>query len=116
MGEKSEIHMPNDDIGNAAFTVLLVDMITLRNAETKEHIWYVRQYSKIISRAYAKYYPRSRMSSNKQELIVEAAGIHDVGKLMMQDCLLYKQGRMSPYELELYKKERRNDINAYQNS
>lgn len=94
----------DDNIDNTAFTVLLEDMMTLRNAETREHIWYVKEYSRVIARAYAKHFPRSRMSMRKQELIIEAAGIHDVGKLIMQDCLLYKPGRMSTYELELYKK------------
>lgn len=98
------VNQSNIDMDNHAYTSLLEDMIAQRNAETREHMWYVKQYAGVISKRYAKIFPRSRMTKRKQELIIEAAGVHDVGKLMMQDCLLYKQGKMSVYEFDMYKK------------
>lgn len=82
----------------------LRDIIVQCNAETREHIWYVGNYTRILAEVYAKLFPRSRMTARKQSIIVQAANIHDIGKIAIPDSILVKKGRMSRFEYELMKK------------
>ncbi len=89
---------------NSIFLInLLEDMIVQCNAETREHMWYVGRYAEIIADNYLRLYP-SKMTQHKCELISYAARIHDIGKVTIQDALLHKEGRLSVFEFDLYKK------------
>jgi len=82
----------------------MVDMLVLCNADTREHIWYVAKYTRILVDTYARLYPRSRMTAEKRYNIVQASKIKDIGKLAIPDVLLDKAGEMSATEMSYYQK------------
>ncbi|MCM1180534.1 MAG: response regulator [Clostridium sp.] len=82
---------------------ILRDMITLRDTESDLHIRYIEGYTRILARQYAALYPRSKMTNQKIEYIVQAAGMHDLGKITISDFLISQQGRLLPEEIEYMK-------------
>ena len=89
---------------NSTLIKVLENMIIRSNIETREHICCVRRYAEIIAYRYSIMYPSSRLTQNRCELIADAARIHDIGKISVQDMLLHKKGRLSVFEFDLYKK------------
>ena len=77
---------------------ILNDIITYRNTESQQHIQAVQGYTKILAEKYAQLYPRAKMTRKKIDMIVEAARMHDVGKIVMKDSLLKRQGKLSDEE------------------
>lgn len=82
---------------------ILRDIITFRNTESDLHIRYVEGYTRILAKKYAALYPRSKMTNQKIEYIVQAAGMHDLGKIAMPDLLISRQGRLLPEEIDYLK-------------
>lgn len=73
---------------------VLSDILTNRNIETLEHMQYVQGYTWILINQYAKLYPEKGITRYTMEMIMEAALIHDVGKIMLPDYLLNHSGNM----------------------
>lgn len=63
-----------------------------RDPETGAHIQRMAHYSKLIAAGLG-------LDAQQQELILEAAPMHDVGKLGTPDAILLKPGRLSPEEM-----------------
>lgn len=82
---------------------ILHDIITNRNVESVNHIQYVQGYTEILAQQYADLYPDSGMTKDRIEMIVQAARVHDVGKITIPDSITSRPGRLSQYELELLK-------------
>lgn len=82
---------------------ILRDIITNRNVESIKHIQYVQGYTRILANQYASLYPRSKMTKEKIEMIVQAAQMHDVGKITLPDSVTNRPGRLSQFEMELLK-------------
>lgn len=83
---------------------LFRDIIIQCKAESVEHLWYVREYTRILTETYAKLYPRSRLTKRKREYIVKASVLHDLGKIAIPDFILDKPGHLSLSEMEILKK------------
>lgn len=97
-GEKKQF-----DIYYEQLIGILNDIISYRSMESAMHIQYVQEYTRVLAKQYAKLYPRSKMTKRKIDLIVQAARLHDVGKLVMPDSLLKKPGQLSKWEMEILK-------------
>ena len=82
---------------------ILHDIITNRNVESVKHIQYVQGYTRILASQYADLFPQARMTKDKIEMIVQAAKMHDVGKITVPDSIINRPGRLSRYEMELLK-------------
>ena len=82
---------------------ILHDVIANRNVESEKHIQYVQGYTKILAEQYAKLYPDSDMTEDKIEMIVQAAQVHDIGKITIPDSITGRPGRLSQYEMEILK-------------
>jgi putative two-component system response regulator len=67
-----------------------------RDPETGAHIQRMAHYSKLIAAGIG-------LDIAQQELILEAAPMHDVGKLGTPDAILLKPGKLSPEEFEVMK-------------
>lgn len=81
----------------------LNDIIVYRKIDSIRHIQYVKGYTGILAAEYGKLHPKARMTPERIEWIVEAAGLHDIGKIMMPDSILGREGRLSKAESELLK-------------
>jgi putative two-component system response regulator len=67
-----------------------------RDPETGAHILRMAHYSKLIARELG-------LSEADQQLILEAAPMHDIGKVGIADKILLKPGRLTPEEFEVMK-------------
>ena len=67
-----------------------------RDPETGAHIQRMAHYSELIARGLG-------LSVADQELLLEAAPMHDIGKVGIADHILLKPGRLTPEEFELMK-------------
>jgi putative two-component system response regulator len=67
-----------------------------RDPETGAHIQRMAHYSQVIARGLD-------LEPNKQKLILEAAPLHDVGKIGIPDFILLKPGKLTPEEMEVMK-------------
>lgn len=71
-----------------------------RDPETGAHIIRMANYSKIIA-------AHLGLSSDDQQLILEAAPMHDIGKVGIPDSILLKPGRLTPEEFTIMKRHSR---------
>jgi putative two-component system response regulator len=67
-----------------------------RDPETGAHILRMAHYSELIARGLG-------LPLAEQELLLEAAPMHDIGKVGIADHILLKPGRLSPDEFEIMK-------------
>jgi putative two-component system response regulator len=67
-----------------------------RDPETGAHIQRMAHYSQIIARGLD-------LDAKQQKLILEAAPMHDVGKIGIPDYILLKPGKLTPEEFEVMK-------------
>lgn len=67
-----------------------------RDPETGAHILRMAHYSELIGRGLG-------LSDADCELLLEAAPMHDIGKVGIVDSILLKPGRLNPQELEIMK-------------
>lgn len=68
-----------------------------RDPETGAHILRMANYSELIARALG-------LPKADQELLLEAAPMHDIGKVGIADHILLKPGRLTPEEFEVMKR------------
>jgi putative two-component system response regulator len=71
-----------------------------RDPETGAHIQRMAHYSALIA-------DRLGLSVAEQELLLQAAPMHDVGKIGIPDYILLKPGRLTPEEFEVMKNHAR---------
>jgi putative two-component system response regulator len=67
-----------------------------RDPETGAHILRMAHYSELIAK-------RLGLSVADQQLLLEAAPMHDIGKVGIADNILLKPGRLTPEEFEIMK-------------
>ena len=67
-----------------------------RDPETGAHIVRMAHYSRLIARELG-------LSEQDQQLVLEAAPMHDIGKVGISDTILLKPGRLTPEEFEIMK-------------
>lgn len=68
-----------------------------RDPETGSHIMRMAHYSRLIARQLG-------LDDAEQQLIFEAAPMHDIGKVGTPDMILLKPGRLTPEEFEIMKR------------
>lgn len=71
-----------------------------RDPETGAHILRMARYSWLIAM-------RMKLSKEDQDLILEAAPMHDIGKVGTPDHILLKPGKLDPEEFEIMKEHAR---------
>ncbi len=67
-----------------------------RDPETGQHLLRMANYSRLIAR-------ELNLSEAEQELILEAAPMHDIGKVATPDAILLKQGKLTEEEFVIMK-------------
>jgi len=76
--------------------VTLSEVVENRSPETANHVLRVAEYSRILAQAQG-------LSAEGTALIMEAAPLHDVGKIAIPDAILNKPGPLSDEEMQLMK-------------
>jgi len=80
-----------------------------RDPETGAHILRMAHYSELIARGLG-------LPVSEQELLLEAAPMHDIGKVGVSDNILLKPGRLTAAEFELMKQHAVYGYDILQNS
>jgi putative two-component system response regulator len=75
-----------------------------RDPETGQHLIRMSNYSRLIARELG-------LSEEQQELILEAAPMHDIGKVATPDAILLKQGKLTDDEFRVMKQHAENGYN-----
>lgn len=71
-----------------------------RDPETGAHIQRMAHYSRLIAKSLG-------LPTVEQQLIFDAAPLHDVGKIGIPDAILLKPGKLTPQEFEVMKQHAR---------
>ena len=79
----------------------LANMVEARDGVTGLHIKHTSEYVEIIARALQKV-PKYQavMSNSYVSVLSEAAPLHDIGKISMEDAILRKEGSLTTEELK----------------
>lgn len=80
-----------------------------RDPETGAHIQRMAHYSRLIARGLG-------LDETTQNLLLEAAPMHDVGKIGIPDSILLKPGKLTPEEFDLMKGHARIGYELLKNS
>ena len=75
---------------------LIAKMSEYKDMETSSHVYRVAYYSKLLAGAYG-------LKEDEQNLIFEAAPLHDIGKIGISENIILKPGKLSPEEFEIIK-------------
>ena len=82
----------------------LAGVIETRDVGTGEHVVRVKKYVELIARRLQKEEKYKNVLSDAEvEKLVQAAPLHDVGKIAVPDHILLKPGRFTPEEFEQMK-------------
>ena len=93
----------NELVQNASLHALAI-LAETRDADTGFHIHRTQAYVDVLARAlsdHAAY--QAELSDGKLKLLVQAAPLHDIGKVGIADHILRKPGRLTPEEFEIIK-------------
>ncbi|MFO7941757.1 MAG: HD domain-containing protein [Bacillota bacterium] len=87
-----------------AMIMALVQLASMRNDETGEHLNRVAAYSRLIAEGLQKNTEyRDRITEHYVDTLEQASELHDIGKIGIPDSVLRKPGRLSDAEFELMK-------------
>jgi putative two-component system response regulator len=95
---KDEVHKATEAIRNREQEIIfrLTKAAEYRDPETGGHIKRIAHYSRLIALQLG-------MTIEQQELILEAAPMHDMGKVGIPDSILLKPGKLDYAEFEIMK-------------
>ena len=100
-----QVNWLNEEVAKATAAILDRERETIvrlskaaefRDPETGAHILRMANYARLIARNLG-------LDAAEQELIFDAAPLHDIGKVGTPDLILLKPGRLSPSEFEIMK-------------
>ncbi|MGN0160599.1 MAG: HD-GYP domain-containing protein [Lachnospiraceae bacterium] len=81
----------------------LSSVVEFRSLESGEHIKRVKTFTGIILYHLQKMYPEYGLTNDQVKLIVNAAALHDIGKIAISDEILLKPGKLTKEEFEIMK-------------
>ena len=88
---------------NAKMINVLSTAVEFRNGELSSHILTIREITKLLIEAIIKLHPQYNISKAKQADIINAAALHDLGKISIPENIINKPGRLTKEEFEIMK-------------
>ncbi len=88
---------------NAAILDSMAGLVEFRNIESGHHIRNVRELTRILFNDVIRRSPQYDVPPNVIRMYVQAASMHDIGKITIPDHVLNKAGKYTPEEYELMK-------------
>lgn len=82
---------------------ILSYVIAYRNGESNTHLMHVSTITNILLQNLLKLTDKYKLSQNEIALISEAAALHDIGKIAIDEKILNKPGKLTPEEFEIVK-------------
>ena len=104
-----EIEYKNIELGhiaeyNGQMLDSLASLVEFRNVESSSHIANVRLLTRILLEDLHKRSTQYEISKKKIDTYVQAATMHDIGKITVPDYILNKQGKLTPEEFTIMKR------------
>ena len=93
-----KLYKINEDIFLIAGAV-----IEARDAESGEHVFRVKEYTRLLANAIMENFPEYGLTNELVSYITAASALHDLGKIMIPDSILLKAGKLTPEEFEIMK-------------
>jgi len=78
-------------------------IVEYRNTENHEHIKRVKAFTKILATHMMKEFPEYELTEEKIDQITAASALHDIGKIMIPDNILFKPGKYTSEEFDYMK-------------
>jgi len=96
---KEKIRKSNEFLVNA-----LSSVVEFRSLESGEHVQRVKDYTRILIHYIMADFPEYGIKEEDIDLIVNAAALHDIGKIAIPDSILLKPGKLTTEEFSEMKK------------
>ncbi len=78
-------------------------IVEYRNTENHQHIKRVKAFTKVLATHMMKEFPEYGLSNEKVAQITAASALHDIGKIMIPDNILFKPGKYTSEEFDYMK-------------
>ena len=92
---------------NERYNDLMIDILSqiveFRNGESGEHIRRVRMLTQLLLNELMQKTDRYPLTASDISLICTASALHDIGKIITDEKILNKPGRLTPEEFEIMK-------------
>lgn len=85
---------------NEAIIDMLGIVVEYRSRESGDHIWRVKELTKVFGEYFRRHYPEYGLTEKKVDMIVAASALHDIGKVALPDSILLKPGRLTDEEFD----------------
>ncbi len=82
----------------------LASLVEFRNVESGSHISHVRNLTRILLEDVANRSPQYELDRHKIDMYSQASIMHDIGKIVVPDHILNKQGKYTPEEFAIMKR------------
>lgn len=82
---------------------ILGTVVEYRNLESGEHIFRIKEYTRIMAEAMMELFPERGLTQEEANLIAISSPLHDIGKITIPDHIMLKPGKLTPEEYELMK-------------
>jgi len=97
--ERADMRRTNDLIINS-----LAALAQRRDNETSLHVVRTQKYMETLVASFNRLYPTLRLDDQLSALMVQAAPLHDIGKIALPDSVLGKVGELSEGEAEAFQR------------
>ena len=88
---------------NAVMVDMLSSVVENRSLEQNHHVIRIREFTRIILEELIQSNKQYKLNQDKIDTIVNAAALHDIGKIIIPDAILNRQSALSSDEFEIYK-------------
>ena len=88
----------NNNIIDALGTI-----VEYRNTENHNHIRRVKAFTRVLAVHMKDEFPEYKLNDKKIEMITTASALHDIGKIMIPDEILFKPGKYTAEEFDYMK-------------
>ncbi len=78
-------------------------VVEFRDVESGQHIIRIKGFTKILAECVRKTHKEYGLTAEKVEKIVQAAAMHDIGKIAIPDSILLKPGKLTADEFDVMK-------------
>lgn len=89
--------------------------VEFRNGESGMHIRRVRKITELLLKEFMVRFPQYRISEQRREEIINAAALHDLGKITIPEQILNKPGKLTDEEFEVMKQHTTNGAHILMN-
>ena len=78
-------------------------IVEYRNTENHNHIRRVKAFTRVLAVHMKDEFPEYKLNDKKIEMITTASALHDIGKIMIPDEILFKPGKYTAEEFDYMK-------------